>query len=204
LSQNQNLKRSEMIVHRRNHFLLFAVLVCFYCTSAFVPSIQSKTSIRSFSFHDVTAHTISPQIARTTSLQMTGISPVNPNTNKTPAVILSAILLALLIATAKPPSLEEGYLMHIPPVESSTLIISKLEVKPLGGGGFGGFGIGPGFAPIPFGGFGFGFSVQNRLTLPTEQQVIEAQKQKLEAVKECEQRLEAHIKSMEQQQPKKG
>jgi hypothetical protein len=50
--------------------------------------------------------------------------------------------------------------------------------------------------------FGFGFSVQNRPPLPTEQQMIEAQKQKLETVKEYEHRLEAQIKSM--QQPKKG
>jgi hypothetical protein len=120
-----------MIVHRRNHFLLFSVLVAFYCTSAFVPSIQSKTISRSFSFHDATEHTISPQIARTTSLQMTGISLVNPSINKTPAAILSDILLALLIVTAKPPPVEEGYLMHIRFVESPTLIISKLEVKPL-------------------------------------------------------------------------
>ena len=134
-------------------------------------------------------------------VHMAGISPPEPSQHHpTAAVIISAIALALAIATFRPPPTEEGYLMHIPPMESSTNIISKLEVQPLPGVGFGGIGIGPGFAPLPFGGFGMGFKIENR---PSEEQTIEAQKHKLEAIKAYEQRLQAEIKSMEKDQEQK-
>ena len=113
---------------------------------------------------------------------------------------ITAAILAILVAFGNPLPLSHGDFSRNPssPVHSSSQLISRIEVTPLGGGGFGGLGFGPGFVPVPFGGFGFGFSIRNRPPPPTEQQILEASKQKLDAVKEYSRRLENQVKAMEQ------
>jgi hypothetical protein len=130
-----------------------------------------------------------------------------PNTNDS-LLALTAVLLALLVTMTDPlPLLNTSVFQHHDHqhrggggLQSSSHIISKLEVTPLGGGGFGGMGFGPGFMPIPFGGFGFGFTVKNRPPPPTEQQLLEASQRELQNVKQYEKTLQSQINTMEQQQ----
>ena len=133
----------------------------------------------------------------------TDMSPSMDNHHHNSLVAVGAFLLALWAALAMPLPLEDASLVHhIPPMESSSHLLSKLEVQPLPGVGFGGIGMGPGFMPLPFGGFGAGFTIRNRPdpTPPDSADALEAQKQKLQSVKEYEKVLEAQVKNMEQQQ----
>ena len=206
--KKKNGKRTicTMMVFPRVCFLLIVTTLlggCVDYSSSFVPPLATAKDLAR-----TTSATTTPLVSWTTSttaLQMTtNTSPPLPETGKPhPMIYFITILLAFLVAFANPrPLMEEevaGNLMHPRPIESSTQLVSKLEVVPLGGGGFGGLGFGPGFG-IPFGGFGFGFGIRNKPPPPTEQEVIEAGKQELQAVKEYERDLAAQIKSMEQQQ----
>ena len=84
--------------------------------------------------------------------------------------------------------------------DSNHLMVSKLEITPTPGFGFGGIGIGPSrLMPMPFGGFGMGFQIRNTPPEPTNEEILDVTKQKLQAVRQYEQLLENQIDSMEQQ-----
>lgn len=206
-----------MTIHR----LLLVVLVTTYglCSTAraFVSPPASSSTVSMKKARLTTTATPGYPIIKTSlrtkqqQLQMAHLLHPTPTDDekktKNPIIALTAVALALAVATTHPPPLEEGYLAqhHFPPVEPPThILVSKLEVTPLGGGGFGGlgFGLGPGFVPVPFGGFGLGFQIRNRPSPPpprTEEQIIQSNKERLQSVKEYERNLEERIKAMENQ-----
>ena len=163
------------------------------------------------------------------SLRMFSTSPAVRPPKRSPihdaVVFLTAAFLALVVAMTSPlPLSDTGSLLHNSPTSisdkssllhhtsptssisglhsSSQIILSKLTVEPLGGGGFGGLGIGPGFMPIPFGGVGAGFRIRNEPPPPTAEQLLDASQRELQAVKQYEKHLERQIQTItEQQQP---
>lgn len=201
------------------HYNLLLLLVCLLlavnsssCFVALVPTstirqqgLQWKTSSIKLAEKFVMMQTTSRNnrlLMSTPSLQPPSSNPQNNDKVHEAIVLLTATLLALAITLTNPlPLFEENNSHQYSFLSLPHIVISKLEVTPLGGGGFGGMGIGPGFMPIPFGGFGFGFSIKNKPPPPTEQQVLEARKQELYAVKQYQQTLEGKIQAMEQQKP---
>jgi hypothetical protein len=203
---------SNMIL-RRHHHLLFLAALLLAVTAAeafFVPFIHSRNAAVGLTIIPEAALK-TPALSKSSSaLDMVGMSPTNPDSEhkKNPIVFLGALLLAMLIAMAKPlpPPLMQQ--VHPSGLESSSHIVSKLVIQPLPGVGFGGVGVGPGWFPMPFGGFGGGFTIRNQpseLQPPaTTEQTLQAQKQKLQAAQEYEKQLQAQIKAMEQQQQQKN
>ena len=186
-----------MMFFSRQQVLVWLIL--FLGSQAFtVPVTTKNTAVRATSLaprHHAVVHP--------TALFLASLHPPEPSTEDNhhhTLVVTGAFLLALLVALAKPLPLQEAFTRHTPPLQSSSHIISKLEVRPTPGFGFGGLGVGPGFMPMPFGGFGMGFTVRNRPEPPTAAQSLQAHQQELQAVKEYEKNLEARIKVMEQQQ----
>jgi hypothetical protein len=180
---------------------------------AFVPPVVMETCKFTVyhARHGMCREAASSLIISSTGLQMSmNVSPSQRSDGDAPfqhnhhmVALAISFLLALLVGIVNPRPLQEGVTCYHHGTESTTQLISKLEITPLGGGGFGGLGFGPGFvAPIPFGGFGFGFGIRNRpepLLPPTEQRILEAKKQELQAVKDLERRLQTQIESLEKQ-----
>ena len=139
---------------------------------------------------------------------------------------LGSVLLVMLLSFGRPSQQEKqpsfmkdgGYLLYDSPplplnIIESSHVITKLEVTPTPGIGFGGLGVGPtgggGFLPMPFGGFGMGFTVRHypeqqsmKQSALTNPELLETQKQELQQVQQYEKSLEAQIKSVEKQQSK--
>lgn len=169
-SHKEEKGNCTMALRRRILFLFLALLLVARLEFArsFVPPVPFDKHAHTKASSAALTITMTKRNPESSRLQM--VSSPSPSQQRQPLkhhhfwVMFTAFLLALHVATVNPSPLYHGSFggfepLQDPSIASSSQLVSKWQVTPLGGGGFGGLGIGPGFAPMPFGGFGFGFSI---------------------------------------------
>lgn len=184
----------------RFHLLALAFLAT-HVVESFTPLLRSPGPLRS-----TTSWTKQPSLMM--ALQNPSIDDANSHHVKAAA---AAIALATLIWSSNPVPVHEAALFPptpytakeriAPTPPSTTLMISKLEITPSPGFGFGGLGVSP-FGLGPFGGFGAGFTIRNVPDRPPTlaQEEIQVRKQQLKAIEQQKQQLEQRLGQLERKQ----
>ena len=207
-----------------NHFALTMKFSCnkfiFACLLTRVVSFTAPIPLLSYGG----AVGVTPKLASSSIKAMLHSFESNANSHHVKATA-AALAFAALLMTANPAPLHEAshrpqsttfptlLVNNIETVIPITTTISKLEITPTPGFGFGGLGISP-FGVGPFGAFGGGVVIRNVPSVDPElapspgsmdrrEQVLSSKEQQLEAiVKQQQNRLEQYeqIESLQQRQ----